>query len=103
MDLRVIVEDSTVLLNDLKSGYYFFVEKNCSACLDKDLAKIDAYNKNNVFKVYVVVNDPMAKDRISYFLKHTDVFTMESRLSNDNVLLKKLDNEIKFSSIEQIE
>lgn len=103
VDLSVNVEDSTILFKNLDSGFYFFVEKSCTACLDQDLAKIDAYNKDNIFKVYVVVNDPLAKERVGYFLKHTEVFTMTSSLSDDNVLLKKVDNVISFSNIEQID
>lgn len=103
VDLSLIVEDSNIPFKNLDSGFYFFVEKSCSACLDQDLAKIDAYNKDNIFKVYVVVNDPLAKERVGYFLKYTEVFTMKSSLSDDNVLLKKVDNVTSFSSIEQIE
>jgi hypothetical protein len=103
VELRVIIHDSTLSFKDLNSGFYFFVAKSCSACVDHDLAKIDTYNQNNDPKVYVIVNDPLAKNRIGHFLKYSNVFIKETKVSDNNVLVKKTNNVISISRIEEIQ
>jgi hypothetical protein len=88
---------------NLDLGYFYFVSRHCSACLDDELSKIESYNSLNDKKISLVILDEAVFSRLSKFLRNTSMYKISSPLSDFNFVLEKRDpNEVILVNLETI-